>query len=837
VIRLGFVAPGERGLFIMSQADVSQPIARGRTFLGHPVGLYILFFTEMWERFSFYGMKALLMLYMVNYFKWTQKDASFYFKWYTSLVYLTPLLGGYLADRYLGNRKAVIIGALLMAIGHFLMAFEALSIFFAALIFLIMGNGFFKPNMSTQVGRLYTQNDPRRDGAYTIFYMGINLGAFLSPLACGWLAENTMGGYHSGFTLAGIGMVFGLLIYVFGLPMVHELDAQTKTPEKPGAGIVPPTVLPGTTGISATKAPENIRIEDDSPRSPLMPDRTEPSAPGIPEKTGEKDAMSEAEAANTPAVFPHFTKKTPEILCILGALFVVLAPSLALLKWIAWDNAISLLIASVALFIGAWITSHVRLALRERVLAIFVLFFFVIFFWAAFEQAGNVLNLWADKTTDRQMWGDSRPPALYPDVPKEEEKEEASLGIFERFTVMFKLKPKKVTSPSEEAKDAGFLVPTAWFQSINALAIFILAPVFAVGWVYLARRKINISIPTKMAMGLVLMALSLFIMVFSAKQQDMPTETKLVGGKLPAGVAVNDKGQLCSVKTKDGFFTGEPNEPYHAGQITLDAATEQVKVRGVFPDTERDRILRETAPNDFVDRLAALMEVSVKAPRKGQPAKTIELDLPRKPSSDPKTWFPDASPTFTETKEDDKTKYQLKVTVALPVTLNLGTLPPGYDHRYAGLKTSIGTFDEKARTLTVKRDLLDKDAKGLQVAASDPKLRTTLDELMVKSSKYRVSMWWLFWVYILATLGELCLSPVGLSMVSKLAPAKFATMLMGMWLLTSYFGNFVAGACGELYESVPPTEFFTYFVVILAAASALLFLLARMTVKLMHGVK
>src|SRR5205085_4759871 len=194
-----------------------------RTFLGHPVGLYVLFFTEMWERFSYYGMRALLMLYMVNYFRWAQKDASTVYKIYTSFVYVTPIIGGYLADRYLGNRRAVIIGAILMAIGHFLMAFEDFPIFMGALVFLILGNGMFKPNMSTQVGRLYAANDGRRDGAYTIFYMGINLGAFLSPLACGWLQENTVGGYHSGFTLAGIGMVLGLAIYLLGQPFIREL--------------------------------------------------------------------------------------------------------------------------------------------------------------------------------------------------------------------------------------------------------------------------------------------------------------------------------------------------------------------------------------------------------------------------------------------------------------------------------------------------------------------------------------------------------------------------------------------------------------------------------------
>src|SRR5712692_3634088 len=129
-----------------------------RTFLGHPVGLYVLFFTEMWERFSYYGMRALLMLYMINYFRMLQKEASTVYKVYTSFVYVTPILGGYLADRFLGNKRAVIIGP-------FLMAFEETAIFYSALVFLMIGNGFFKPNMSTQVGRLYPANDARRDGA------------------------------------------------------------------------------------------------------------------------------------------------------------------------------------------------------------------------------------------------------------------------------------------------------------------------------------------------------------------------------------------------------------------------------------------------------------------------------------------------------------------------------------------------------------------------------------------------------------------------------------------------------------------------------------------------
>ncbi len=182
------------------------------SLFGHPKGLAILFLTEMWERFSYYGMRSLLIYYMMKQLMFTQAEASHIYGLYTGFVYLTPLFGGILADRYLGQRKTVILGAVLMAIGHFLMAFQFL--FFPALVFLILGNGAFKPNISTQVGNLYTPGDPRRDRAFSIFYLGINVGALLSPLVCGTLGE--IYGWHYGFSAAGIGMVAGLSIYLFG---------------------------------------------------------------------------------------------------------------------------------------------------------------------------------------------------------------------------------------------------------------------------------------------------------------------------------------------------------------------------------------------------------------------------------------------------------------------------------------------------------------------------------------------------------------------------------------------------------------------------------------------
>jgi len=280
---------------------------------GHPPGLYILFFTEMWERFSYYGMRGLLKLYMVNYLFITVRQtlqggtyniagnpeevmgwsfikgllpavdpasiqkcvtdasgriskehaelavdvvqkiaeqtcsvsgsASILYGWYTGLVYLTPFFGGIIADRYLGQRRSVVVGGILMAIGHFVMAFH--NLFFPALMLLILGNGCFKPNISTQVGNLYAPGDPRRDGAYTIFYMGINLGAFICNLVCGTLAATY--GWHYGFGAAGVGMLLGLVMYLFGQ---KHLAPDLKMKQAAGAAVAETKAAPASEPLS-----------------------------------------------------------------------------------------------------------------------------------------------------------------------------------------------------------------------------------------------------------------------------------------------------------------------------------------------------------------------------------------------------------------------------------------------------------------------------------------------------------------------------------------------------------------------------------------------------------
>ena len=190
------------------------PILDDRALLGHPRGLGLLFVTEMWERFSFYAIRALLILYLVNALKWDTPSAANLYGTYTMSVYLTPLIGGYLADRFIGTRRSLVIGGIIIALGHFSLAFPGMHMFYVGLSLIVIGTGFFKPNVSTMVGQIYRAGDNRRDAGFTIFYMGINLGAFLGPLVCGYLAQTPRYGWHWGFAAAGVGMLIGLAIYL-----------------------------------------------------------------------------------------------------------------------------------------------------------------------------------------------------------------------------------------------------------------------------------------------------------------------------------------------------------------------------------------------------------------------------------------------------------------------------------------------------------------------------------------------------------------------------------------------------------------------------------------------
>jgi POT family proton-dependent oligopeptide transporter len=333
---------------------------------GHPPGLYVLFTTEMWERFSYYGMRALLVLYLTKAIGLERSDALGIYAIYTGLIYLTPLIGGRLADRYLGQRKAVFIGGILMALGQF--ALTQKELLNLGLGLLIVGNGFFKPNISTMVGTLYPQGDHRRDGAYTIFYMGINLGAFLSPLVCGPLGERIGWGY--GFATAGIGMILGLLTFVF----TQRLLMGTGLP--PGREITPGARL--------------------TPRDWV-----------------EIGAIALGIAALVFAALSSWPWLQP-----------VWSPA-----WLA--NAVVAVLYKGAILIGGLVlflyatepaksddqarSAHEPFTAQDwqRIAVILIISLFSILFWMGFEQSGGTLNLFADGKTNRTIFGYDIPASVF----------------------------------------------------------------------------------------------------------------------------------------------------------------------------------------------------------------------------------------------------------------------------------------------------------------------------------------------------------------------------------------------------------------------------------------
>ena len=234
----------------LMSSDSKPDISVDTSFMGHPKGLFYLFFVELWERFSFYGMRALLTLYMVEqlFASLSKKDtvSAIIFAAYGSLVYASPVLGGKISDKLLGCRQSIILGGILMSIGHFVMAIEHNVAFYMALGFLVMGNGFFKPNVSTFVGALYESGDKRKDSGYTIYYMGINIGGALAPLICGYLGH--FYGWHYGFGLAGIGMLIGLMLFLQGIRSGAFLDKglppSRERLSKPVYGIAPKIWIP-----------------------------------------------------------------------------------------------------------------------------------------------------------------------------------------------------------------------------------------------------------------------------------------------------------------------------------------------------------------------------------------------------------------------------------------------------------------------------------------------------------------------------------------------------------------------------------------------------------------
>lgn len=391
----------------------------------HPKGLYVLFATEMWERFNYYGMRAILIYFMTQALLFKLDFASNLFGSYISLLYLTPLVGGYIADRYWGNKRSILIGGLVMAAGE-LILFICASIydsskdlatilFFSGLGFMIAGNGFFKPNISSLVGQLYPKRDIRIDSAYTIFYMGINLGATLGPILCGTVGDTgSPADFKWAFLVAGAGMLISVAIQ----KMYH--DKYVRSPEGKILGTTPGT---------------------------------------------DSDYLNSTESAHV----------KPPAKIWLNPLFIItgmLAFAALMIGVLFLDTKINYLfylLSASFIFIIYLIFSDKNLTReeRQRVWVMVIIAFFVIFFWGAYEQTGASLSVFADQQTNLNLWGN-------------------------------------------------YYMPPSYFQSFNAAFIIIFAPLFA--WLWLKMGRKQPATPTKMGIGLLLLALGFLWIAYGVKQ-------------------------------------------------------------------------------------------------------------------------------------------------------------------------------------------------------------------------------------------------------------------------------------------------------------------------------
>lgn len=451
--------------------------------LGHPAGLFVLFFTEMWERFSYYGMRALLVLFLTSAildggWGWPRENALALYGTYTSMVYLTPILGGFIADKYIGNRWAVVIGAIIMAIGTLSMSLIQPFYIYAGLTLLIVGNGFFKPNMTSIISHMYKDHPEKKDGAFTIFYMGVNAGAFLGIMLCGYIGEKV--GWGFGFGLAGIFMLLGMLQFYFAQNIFGEIG---KKPIK----------------IEATKG--KVKLEDK-----LNP-------------------------------FTLIDKVIMSIITIAGLVWILNDPyskvsgnSLLDFTVGAIDGANFTIISALILLIILITTRIFRYTtiVRDRMIAVVIFAFFTIFFWAAFEQAGGSMTIFAKDYTNRALIGNYALlfnvfNTLLTVVP---------LGIIS--WVLFKLFQQTFKNYAlsniflgtsfviiwgiviwmlvKEYSKTETEVNASWFGILNSFYIIAFAPLFSKLW----ESKYNPSGAFKYAWGLILLGIGFGALAFGA---------------------------------------------------------------------------------------------------------------------------------------------------------------------------------------------------------------------------------------------------------------------------------------------------------------------------------
>ena len=454
------------------------------TVLGHPSGLFVLFFTEMWERFSFYGMRALLVMFFTSTalnggWDWTREQAMALFGSYVGLVYLSTMMGGYFADKKIGYRWAVVIGALLMTLGHGSMALESPFFIYTGLILLVFGNGFFKPNMTSIVSEMYKDRPEKKDGAYTIFYMGVNSGAFFGIVLCGYLGEQV--GWNWGFGLAGVFMLFGLIQFWLSQNIFGDI------------------------GLKPVKKEVALTDENNDKLNP----------------------------------FPVWQLGLIGIMTILGLVWIVFEPAKIITNGaldvfnfevigLSGNNFTILVAILLFLFLLAYRIMSYSQITKEKMIAVSFFAFLTIFFWAIFEQSPGTLTIFANDYTNRILDGDAGmifkfvnagivvvPLAIITWVLFMLFKQTfanysvANLVLASSFVIIWGI---AIWMLKNQFSEDSLEVPASWFSSLNSLYIIALAPLFSKWW----ESKYNPSANMKYALGMVFLAVGMITVAIGA---------------------------------------------------------------------------------------------------------------------------------------------------------------------------------------------------------------------------------------------------------------------------------------------------------------------------------
>ena len=715
--------------------------------LGHPSGLFVLFFTEMWERFSFYGMRVLLINFLTMQligvnpgWEWSSVNAGTVYATYAGLLYLTPILGGMIADKLLGYRNSVAIGALIMTLGHGLMALETTGSFYGGLALLVIGTGFFKPNITSIISEMYKDVPEKKDGAFTIFYMGVNAGAFFGMMLCGYLAEKI--GWSWGFGLAGIFMLLGLLQFWFAKPLFGNIGASPKEQDansELGQAIEEANASKANEELLDNPLKKEIKQEEEFKRNPFtMRDKI---LTGLSAVFGLIFFLDGPLAVNELGIIP-------DSLTIYNGEDVVIPGNYTFILFALLFFFFPLIISRI---------SRYEKKLRNRMIAFIIFAFFTVFFWMSFEQGASSLVIFARDFTDRILEGGAATAFLIIDL----------LLTFTPLVIIT------------------WVLILLWKQTRKEIPLsnYVLAFCFLLMWglgIWKTNRDYNTN-------------------SYEVQYQAIGIQKS------------DDKGNLLFTDSGEPDFSFVPLS--RAGMDTLspsDVIQTKTDKMADYKTIEEGNIMMtfESGAFRYVD---AETEERIKgqlAENEGYTSPIIDAQMTGKLES-----------------------AQIEISVSWFSILNsffiivfASFFSKLWESKYnppAAVKYGLGLI-----IMAIGFGILAFGSAGLGEGGEEV---------------VRVSLIWLVLAYLFHTLGELCLSPVGLSYVSKLVPARMIAFMFGMWYLAIAIGNYAAGALGGMIEPIvheySMSVFFLIFTIVPLAAGVIVILLNPAIKKLMGGVK